>query len=189
MGAVTLKIPDTIDTPEYRGGEKVKSRKLAMKRFQRVRANWRVESLPNRGLVWKGTARGSATLDLDMGKYVWVAHFNDKTKMNNFKYREEFLHEVTQEQWDELYHMSPRIAKPMHTTQGLLWHCQFVGCDEQHTSRIAAVLHEAEHQGVDLMSNPEAKADVDNALDDYVEEKAGKEAATPRRGRPRKAAD
>jgi len=174
MSAITLSIPDIMERPKYVNNERVGVRKVAMKRFQKIRAEWRVESLPSRFVVWEGAARGKVTIDLDPGKYVWIAHFNDRSKINNFKYHEEFLHEVSEEQWAELHAMVPRITKTCHTTMGVMYRCQFVGCDEEQTSRMAAVLHEAEHQGVDLLANPDQKAEVDNALEEYAQEKAGR---------------
>ena len=173
MSAITLKIPDVMVRPRYVNNERSGTREVAMKRFQKVKAQWRVESLPDRHRVWDGVARGQVTLDLDPGKYVWVAAYSDPSKRNNFKYHEELYHEVTEKQWDELKFMRPTIARGIHGMNGLVFHCQFVGCGDQHTSRLSAVLHEARHQGVDLLAEPERSVEVENAMTDYAEEKRG----------------
>ncbi len=153
-----------------------------MKRFQGIKANWRVVGLPNRNKVWKGVGRKAISLDLDPGKYVFVVSHFDSSGANNFKYREEFYHEVTPELWRELCNMRPTIAKPIHTTQGLVYRCGFIGCNDEHTTRMSAVMHEAEHQGVDLFEQPEKYDDVAAATSEYAEKKRGKV------GRPKKPA-
>ncbi len=182
MSTITLRIPDVMVRPRYENNERVGTRNVAMKRFQKVKAKWRVESLPDRHRVWDGEARGSVTLDLDPGKYVFVAVHIDNKEVNNFKYHEEILHEVTEEQWKELRHMRPTAARAIHGMTGLVFHCQFVGCDDQHTSRIAAVLHEAWHQNINLLEEPERAAEVENAMSDYAEKKAGNKESKASRG-------
>jgi hypothetical protein len=180
MSAITLKLPDEI-TDRDANGNKVKIKVL--ERYKKQRARWRIEALPNRSLVWEGRARGGVTLDLDPGKYVWAASYYDRQKFNNFKLSGEFFHDITADQWRHIEYIRPRIAKAMMTTGGMIYRCQFVGCDEEHTNRIAAAIHEGEHQGIDLLASPEAKPQVDAAMDTYAEQKAQKKRGP---GRPRK---
>jgi hypothetical protein len=180
MSAITIKIPDEFQDVDHNGKKVTFKTKAGIKK---VSARWRIEALPNRSLVWRGRARGGVTIDLDPGKYIWVANYYDKTKINNFKMSGEFLHDVTPEQWQHLEYIEPRIAKAVFTTHGMVYRCQFVGCDEEHSNRIAAAIHEGEHQGIDLLATPEAKPEVDSGVEKYMEEKSGKRRGP---GRPRK---
>lgn len=157
-----------------------------MHRFKEVKATWKIDSLPNRNKVFKAVGRGPVSVDLDPGKYTLVVYHFSPDKVTNFKYRETFLHGITEDQWAKLSNMRPKIARVVHTTLGIVYRCGFVGCKDEHTSRASAVIHECEHQGVDLFQEPEKYASAVAGLEKYAEAKSGKVTPSSRKpGRPR----
>lgn len=109
-------------------------------------ARVRVEALPKRNVVFSGKAFGSVALELDEGKYAFsVSHSPEKGPTT--KYTGYFLWGVTEDEFQRLKDLEPRAAKKMNTTEGPRFFCQYAGCDAELSSRVASVLHEAEHQG------------------------------------------
>jgi len=144
----------------------------------RVESVWKegkrkgAKTYKERRLVWKGDVTGIFTRNFDPGKYVWKAHKHDPAGISGFHESGEFLVGMTQEQWQRISHMEPRNQKATLTTDGIVWSCRFTGCNRMNTSKISAVLHEAEdHYGDDLLKakNPEAvKRQVDEAISQAV---------------------
>jgi len=124
-----------------------------IKRSVPRKSTYRVESLPGRRLVQEGHASKSIVADLEPGKYaVKVSKFSD-THEDDQSWSYEFFHDLTKEQWEHLRYIKPKVFKTMNTTDGPRLRCQFIGCDYEATSPTAAVIHEAGHWGVDLLSS------------------------------------
>ena len=129
-----------------------------------------VSSFKERRIVWKGLVTGQFTRNFDPGKYVWKAHKHDPSGMDGFRDSGHFLVGMTEQQWQKVSHMSPRNQKPQLTTDGLVWKCMFSGCDRMTTSKISAVLHEAEdHFGEDLLRSKDIQA-TKMILDEKIKE-------------------
>ena len=157
-------------------------------------ATWRVETMPDRKIVIKNMeAKGSITVAADPGKYVWacknIAKNEIKRKHLRFKFSGYVLHEVTEDQWQVLSDIRPMVARAMHTMRGVVWHCGFVGCDEEHTSRLSSAVHEAKHQGIDLLKDPNKVSQATQAVEKAIkaQDMDDDESTRPRRrGRPPK---
>lgn len=120
----------------------------------------------HRNPVWEGIVSGQFTRNFDPGKYVWKAHKEDPAATDNFSELGSFLVDVDEKQWKQITNMEPKMQKPMMTSDGVVFTCQFPGCGKKTTSKVSAVLHESwEHYGVDLLENPEKKANVDAQVD------------------------
>jgi len=147
---------------------------------------WRVESMPGgHVMVKKQEAKESMTIAADPGMYCWSAVHKDRlAKHLNAKFYGTVYHQVTEEQWKTLANVRPKVAKPMHTRRGVVWHCQFIGCRDTHTSRLAAACHEAKHQGIDLFAEPERVVEAQSSVEVVAE--AIKDAKKNKGWRPRK---
>jgi len=132
--------------------------------------------------VWIGKVSGVVSRDFDEGKYVWKAHRYDPAGIDGFSEYGEFLVGMTDHQWLRISHMQPKSAKAVLTQDGVVFHCRFPGCERSTTSKISALLHEAnDHFGTDLLgeaSPKEAKKEVDEKINQIVQVKR-------RPGRPR----
>jgi len=132
-----------------------------------------------RRLFWKGEVAGSFTKNFDPGKYEWKAHKEVPGARDNFSEKGVMLVDMTQEQWKKISHMEPRMQHAMMVTDGIVFHCKFPGCDKRTTSKVSALLHESdEHYGVDLLTEPDRKEEVDAQMDQVVQKRGP--------GRPRK---
>jgi len=154
--------------------------------LRRLMASWRVTSLPGHHMVIKKMqAKGSITVAADPGMYTWTAvHHDSDAPHLNFKFYGTILHDMTKEQWTSLQYIRPKVSRAIHTTRGTVWHCQFLGCNDSTTNRIAAAVHEAEHQGINLLSEPERQAEAGEAVAVVAEEMQATKGK--RRGRPPK---
>lgn len=144
-----------------------------------------ISALPGRRTVIKTVASGSFTpADLDPGKYVYtICQHNYQGNPHRVKQEKgEFLVDVTEEQFARLVHIKPRLAKGLMTTDGARWSCGFVGCEEKFSSPIAAVQHEGEHFGVDLIHETDDKK-IDAAM--HSASRAAEATATKIDVRPR----
>lgn len=101
-------------------------------------------------VVAEGEAEESIGIALDKGKYVLMVRHKGGPFQKPFKYSIEFLQGITKEQFDTLEQMTPKMFKSMMTTEGTVFRCQMFGCTFKTQSRQAAVLHEADHAGVDI---------------------------------------
>ena len=122
----------------------------------------RIESLPDRMVVFEGKVHDAAYLDLDPGKYVYsVVRKSSPPQMSDAIYRDEFLHEISEEGWKALQHFKPRLFKTIHTSEGVKWRCLHPLCDEEYTHPTAALIHEMEHFGVpreEFLADPRGAA-------------------------------
>ena len=178
------------------------------------KARVRVEALPEKTLVWKGVASGSLSVDLDPGKYIYKVHkVLGKKRFTGFC--NQFLHELTEDQFNRLQHVQPKRSSFRITSEGPMYICGFTSCNNTYSSGTAMVMHELEHQGQklqDVLDNMtsdemmEAMSDghdtaVDGgganakplgepamimADDNYTSTRQGKKKAAAKRGRPRK---
>src|SRR6266481_1814106 len=122
------------------------------------KSNLRVESLPQRFVVFEGNVSEAVYLDLDPGKYAYsVVKKSSPPQMTDAIYKDEFLHEVTEETWKTLQQFAPKNFKIMHTSEGVRWNCKQTLCDFQATTSISALIHEMEHAGLareDFLADP-----------------------------------
>lgn len=114
----------------------------------------RIETLPERHLIFEGVVNGDSAIPVDPGKYVSVAK-----KMNSDPHNptggvheiQEHLVGCTEQQWYALRQGTTNHIKARMTSDGMRYFCKWPnGCDAVLTSRTGGVLHEAEHTGVDL---------------------------------------
>ena len=150
----------------------------------------RIEALPNKTVVFKGKVTESITMNFDKGKYIYsVTKFTDEHQ-DDLSYVDSFLVGMTDEQFNRLKMMKPKVLKPFLSSEGVRYRCTYIGCDGEYTSRISAVLHEAEHQGINLLKNPEKSPEAAEKTQEYIDqskqESFVRAAAKPRRGRPPK---
>jgi len=129
----------------------------------KAKTRYSIVSLPANLVVQAGDASRSITADLDPGHYRVVCSqliANGEGKAVLMKWRKDFYHEVTPEQHNAIVNAPLRFTKGMLTTDGTMYHCQLPGCSNEATSRTGAVLHEAEHSGIDLLAKPMHPGDV-----------------------------
>ncbi len=118
-----------------------------------------IEALPKRTMIFDGIASGSVSIDADPCKYVAnVTNLKDNGDgPRGASYIMTFLHECTEEQYQNLKDVAPQFSRPIITSDGLRYRCGFIGCDvDDITSRLSAALHEADHFGIDLLNDPSA---------------------------------
>lgn len=139
----------------------------------------KLKAFREKKLAWTGLISGKFTRQWDPGMYIWSAHKHTDMQHENFKETGAFLIGMDEDEWKRVTKMKPKSQHARMTTEGVTYSCMFVGCEKRTTSRIAAVLHEADHQGIDLLKNPELKEKVDLATEVQVPPKRGP-------GRPRK---
>ena len=129
----------------------------------------RIEALPLKTVVFKGRVTDSITMNFDPGKYIYsVTKFTDDHQ-DDLTYVGDFLVGMNDKQFNKLSRMKPKIMKPFLSSEGVRYRCAFIGCDDEVTSRISAVLHEAEHQGVDLLAEPKRAKEVAAKTDEYID--------------------
>jgi hypothetical protein len=134
----------------------------------KAKANYCIVSLPQNLIVQRGECSRSIMADLDPGHYRLVVsqmiipggHGSGSNRATLMKWRKDFYHEVTPEQHQRIQDAPLRFTKGMMTTDGTRFNCNLPGCSNEATSRVAAVLHEAEHSGVDLLKQPMHPGDV-----------------------------
>jgi hypothetical protein len=113
------------------------------------KSNLRVESLPQRFLVFEGKVSEAVYLDLDPGKYVYsVVRKSSPPRIDDAIYQGEFLHELTEEVWKTLQRFEPKEFKVMHTSEGARWRCKRPLCESEYSTAISALIHEMEHGGM-----------------------------------------
>lgn len=137
-------ITDSPETPIWKPVGKIKSK-------------WTIVTLPQNQIVDSGEATRSIGLDMDPGKYRIVVSQLVPTGEGSAtvrKWRKDFYHDITPEQFDLLRNSPLRFTKGVMASEGLRYRCQLPGCDQEITSKLAAVVHEAEHSGVDLLMAP-----------------------------------
>lgn len=128
--------------------------------------------------VWEGEATRSFSTDLDPGKYVYlvskkltdegnaymryVGAFYVGMGKHDFCPLPNYEAEPTkgcaecEPIWKRLASHRPQFSKGRQTVDGLRYTCGFVGCKvDGLTTAMSAVLHEAEHQGIDLLKQPD----------------------------------
>jgi len=123
----------------------------------KARTKWCIVSLPQNLVVREGEASRSISIDLDPGRYRLVVSqmaITGEGRATLMKWRKDFYHDCTPEQHTALVNSPLRFTKGMMATDGTSFNCQLPGCSNEATSRMAAVLHEAEHSGVDLLAQP-----------------------------------
>lgn len=120
-----------------------------------------VVSLPGHRLVWKGEATRSFSHDFDPGKYRYsmmkfVSPKSEGVPNIVEKVVGDFLVDITEEQFNRLKHIEPRMVRTRMVSGGNhVWACRVPGCKSKVTNRIAAVIHESkEHLNVDLLKDP-----------------------------------
>jgi hypothetical protein len=107
-----------------------------------------------RHLYWTGIIDGELTRNFDVGRYVYKIHNSPEGMTGGFRYVGEFNIGVTDENFAAISRMKPQTSKAAMTTDGVRWTCNTIaGCNKTTTSRVAAVLHEAAHKGIDLLEH------------------------------------
>lgn len=123
----------------------------------------RVEALPHRNLVWDGTASEAVSIPLDPGKYV-VCMTKAIDQNNIWMQQFEFLHKVTEDQFEVLQRLRPQRAKARQTSDGTVMMTCGMGldCKKKTTSTVEMILHEAQHLGLskDELLDPKNHADI-----------------------------
>ena len=146
----------------------------------KARTHYCIVALPENKVVAEGTASKSISADLDPGYYRIVVAQTvasggnvglSRGSASRMKWRKDFYHQITAEQHAHIRSASLRFTKGMLGTEGMRYLCQLPGCETELTSRTAAILHEAEHSGVDLLKSivhpgdmPPPKVNVDAVL-------------------------
>jgi len=103
--------------------------------------------------IYRGMASGSCTIDLDPGHYFYKVRKVDENPKNKrvFYMTGEFYHEVDEKSYRRLRGLSPKACSLRMTSHGREYSCGLVSCIFLTSSRFAMLLHEANHQGIDLM--------------------------------------
>lgn len=134
----------------------------------------RVEEAMGKAVVFEGKVNKAAYLELDPGKYLYsVVRLTERAEdgtrdIEDCRYDGEFLHEVTEQAWNELKTMKPRLARVTNTSEGARWKCLVSGCKdgEAMTSPVSALIHEVvDHLNIpyeDFLASPRAKARLVN---------------------------
>jgi hypothetical protein len=110
-----------------------------------------IDALPERRTVYKAVVTGGeVTTDLPPGKYAMcvLGMFRGRrsSKQVRCHYVVEFLHGLTEEQWEAVQHLHPRMAECVITSEGTVFTCRF--CRRQSKHRLEAAMHECVHYGV-----------------------------------------
>ena len=121
----------------------------------------RIEALPERRRIWSGKASKSVSLDLDPGKYVFCVNYAPPGGYGAIKYVQEVFVDIDEEQFKKLSHASPTLLHPVITSEGTVWRCTIPQCKSEVTSKVAAIMHEAEHRGVSPFSNQAVKSPIE----------------------------
>jgi hypothetical protein len=142
-----------------------------------------------RRLFWTGLITGEFSKNADPGKYAWKAHGQDPDTLENFSEGGFALVGMSQEQWKKISYMTPKNQRPVLTSDGLVYRCQFPGCTKKNTGKIPALLHESKiHYGVDLLKSDDPKADkaiVDDAIRSDRQKIESQRNRQQQQGRPR----
>lgn len=114
----------------------------------------RVISMPGWEILFEGeNISGTAVIPADPGKYRYIVRKLGKKGHISYVQHGEVLHECTEEQWKKLSEYEPKMAKIRQISEGARWFCGYFGCSESHSSRIAAIDHEAAHFGHSLLEH------------------------------------
>lgn len=129
--------------------------------------------------VWEGEATRSISQDLDPGKYVYFVGKKIDENSNDFlRYVGAFYVGMSRKHdfcdlkdwerdpqpdcaecsktWKRLAGYRPQFSKGRQTVDGLRYSCGYTGCKVDNlTTAFSAVMHEAEHQGIDLLADPD----------------------------------
>jgi hypothetical protein len=125
------------------------------------KSDFQIVSLPDHQRIWRGEATRSVTLDLGRGKYKYVITKNTSAKTGWRYDSDEFLVDLTEAQWERLRHEEPSMSQARHVAGGIAWTCGVIGCKGfEATTKIEIVLHEAKHQGIDLLKDIERAAEA-----------------------------
>lgn len=128
------------------------------------RTQYHAVSRPDNRTVATGTVSGkSIAIELDPGHYrIAVSQcVASGSRPYSRKWVKDFYHDITPEADALLARSVLKFTKGRMTTDGARYFCQLhSGCSNEATSRVAAILHEAEHSGVDLLKNPIEPADM-----------------------------
>lgn len=137
----------------------------------------RVESLPNKDVIFHGVVSKAVALDLDPGKYVYsVVKILNAKRHITLNYNGEFLHDIEEDAWSKLKDMRPQMCKCIQTSEGPRWRCTFPRCaEEEFSSEVSALLHEVSHFGVsekEFLKNPDMAVfyNGQSAVEQYVED-------------------
>jgi hypothetical protein len=136
-------------------------------------SNIRIEEAMGRNVVFEEKLKhnhGSVHIELDPGKYLYsivrlTEVAEDGTRdIEDCRYDGWFLHEITEEAYNQMKTMKPRLTRTINTSEGARWKCLVAGCKEEFTSPVSALLHEVvEHMGIDreeFLKAPRAKARI-----------------------------
>jgi hypothetical protein len=127
----------------------------------------RIEALPSRHPVFAGKATDSISRNFQPGKYVYVMEKFIAPREENVPGRSictggEFLVDVTEEQWQQLWGAKPKMIRTVQTTDGPRVVCTAPGCGKRSETRLAAFLHESrEHFGVDPLKEPHKAVEIE----------------------------
>lgn len=127
----------------------------------KAKATYCIVAMPENLIVQRGECSRSISVDLDPGQYrIVVSQLvvpggisspREGGTTTLLKWKKDFFHELTPEQHKRIINSPLQFTKGMQTSDGVRYLCKLTGCDVEMTSRAAAVLHEAEHKGVDLL--------------------------------------
>jgi hypothetical protein len=127
------------------------------------RTQFHIVSRPDNRTIASGLVNGkSIVLDLDPGHYrIAVSQgVTSGSRPYSRTWVKDFYHDLTPEAEEQLSRAVLRFTKGRMTTDGARFFCQLAGCNNEATSRVAAIVHEAEHSGVNLLATPMEPADV-----------------------------
>lgn len=109
-------------------------------------------------VAYEGVASEAVYVDLDPGKYAYsVVRKSSPPRVDDAIYKDEFLHEITEQSWKAIQNFQPRLFKTIHTSEGARWRCLHPLCEDEFTTTTAALLHEMEHFGIsreDFLADP-----------------------------------
>mgnify|MGYP001612568000 CR=1 FL=1 len=101
------------------------------------------------------------------------------------KWIKDVNHDCDEAAFKRLRKHKTRFTRGAMTSEGLKYRCQLLGCDVETTSRVGAAIHEAEHSGIDLLTETNAEklarstAVLDQTARKLVDEKARQTGKTP----------
>jgi hypothetical protein len=94
---------------------------------------------------------GPRNIEVEPGRYsIVIAHF-PPGRRKGLKYVYEEYVGVTPEAWERLSGMAPSLMRVMSTSEGVVYACREFGCNQSFTSEVAALVHEYEHFGIDVL--------------------------------------
>ena len=134
----------------------------------------RIEALPSRHVVFEGKVTDSISRNFQPGKYVYVMEKFIAPREDNVPGRSictggEFLVDVTEEQWLNLWGAKPKMVTAIQTTEGPRMMCTAPGCGKRSETRLAAFLHEAKaHFGINPLKDPHKAVEVEMAAGKMV---------------------